>query len=51
MHMDRLKMNTNSNLLSSISNIPLDVDILRVVDVRTMGHDIAYGINVVRHKY
>ena len=50
-HMDRHETSTNSTLSSIINNISLDIDNLTVRVARTMKHDIAYGNNVVRHKY
>ena len=48
---DRHKINTNSTLSSPIKNFSMDIDNLTVDDVRTMEQEIAYGINVVQHKY
>ena len=48
---DRHKLNKNSTQSSSINNISLDMYNFTVDDVRIMEHDIAYEINVVRHRY
>ena len=50
-HIDRHKLNANSTLSSSINNLSFDIDHLTVNDIYAIGHDIAYGINVVQHKY
>ena len=49
-HIDRHKISPNSALSSSVNNLSIDIDNLIIDDVRTMEQDIAYGINVVRHK-
>ena len=50
-HIDRHKISTNSNLSSSINNISMDIYNLTIYDIRTMEQNIAYGINVVQHRY
>ena len=50
-HIDRHQLTTNSTLSPSINNLSLEIDNLTVVDIHAMEHDIAHGINVVRHKY
>ena len=50
-HIDRHKLSTNSTFSSSINNLSLDIDHLRVNDTHMMVQDIAQGINVVRNKY
>ena len=48
---DRHKIGKNSTLFSVINNISVRINNLTVNVVRTMKQDIAYGNNVVRHKY
>ena len=50
-HIDRHKLNTNSTLSPSIKNLSLRRYNLTVDEIHVMEHDIAHGINVVRHKY
>ena len=50
-HIDRHKLSTSPTLTPTINNLSLDIDNLTVKDIQTMEQDIAYGINVVRHKY
>ena len=49
--MDRHNLNTNTTFSSSSNNLSLEIDNLTADDVHMMEHDIAHGINVVRHKY
>ena len=48
---DRHNIITNSTLSSPIKNFSMDIDNLTVDDVGTTEQEIAYGINVVQHKY
>ena len=48
---DRYKVSTHSTLSLSIINISTKIDNVTIVDIGTMEQDMAYGINVVQHKY
>ena len=50
-HIDRHKINLKPTFSPSIKNLSMELDNLTVEAIQSIEHDIAHGINVVRHKY
>ena len=50
-HIDRHKLNTNSNLSTPINNLSLEIDNPTIDYLHAMEQGIAHGIKIMQHKY